>query len=196
MSQMKMEMWHWEHHNRLQRVNKLNGLGMGVGVVVFIVWINWLVWGRENKHMRAAVFSVPSTSREVGMELGTGLITYGEEEHQLHLAMYACRLNNWKLKQKNWVFYNGSVGDLVNFFYFLVPSLSLAGQFDNLPNFFLVVKKNSGLAADTMASFTIADAQPCAAVSRLQDGASSKLGKLLKGINMQRRHGTIRGSII
>lgn len=61
----------------------------------------------------------------------------------------------------------GAAGDLVNFFDFPVSSLPLAVQFDNLQNFLFVVKKISGLAADTMTSFSIADAQPCAAVSRL-----------------------------
>lgn len=48
MSQMKTEMWHWEHHNRLWRDNELNG------GCVFIVWINRLMrLCQTNKQMRA-----------------------------------------------------------------------------------------------------------------------------------------------
>lgn len=38
---MKTEMCHWEHHNRLRRVNDLNGGS------VFIAGINWLVANKQ-----------------------------------------------------------------------------------------------------------------------------------------------------
>lgn len=41
-----MEMWHWEHHNRLQRVNKLNGwMGGWCGVVCVCVGGVFLLFG-------------------------------------------------------------------------------------------------------------------------------------------------------
>lgn len=64
--------------------------------------------------------------------------------------------------------------------FLLLPRLPLAVQFGNLQNFLVVVKKISGLADDTMTSFSIADAQPRAAVSSLQDGGSSKAWKIAK----------------
>lgn len=91
MSQMKMEMRHWEHHNRLQRVNKLNGLGVGWerrgvgGLFLLFALIDSCEEGTTNKRMRASGVAVPGAFgrwRQVGTELGTGPIAW---------VMQACR---------------------------------------------------------------------------------------------------------
>lgn len=64
--------------------------------------------------------------------------------------------------------------------FLLLPRLPLAVQFDNIQNFLVVVRKISGLSADIMTSFSIANAQPRAAVSSLQDGGGSKAWKIAK----------------
>lgn len=91
----------------------------------------------------------------------------------------ACRLNDQLHELKKNGRFTMGVGRRFTEF-FLLPRFPLAVQFDILQNFLVVVKKISGLADDTMTSFSIADAQPRAAVSSLQDGGSSKAWKIAK----------------
>lgn len=186
MSQMKMEMWRWEHHNRLQRVNKLNGLGVGWRWGLFLLFRLIDSCGEGENKQTDESCRIFGTWREVGMELGTGLITW---------VMQACRLKtlNGPHELNNRTVHNevGKIGDLAKFIYFPSLLLPLGCSIWQPPKTFLVVvKKIYAFAADALTSFSM---RP---LSRLQDGGGSKLGKLLKGIDVRRSRGAARGSII
>lgn len=116
MSQMKMEMWRWEHHNRLQRVNKLNGLGVGWRWGLFLLFGLIDSCGEGENKQTDESCRIFGTRREVGTGLGTGLITR---------VMQACRLKtlNGPHELNNRIVHNevGKIGDFAKFIYF--PSL-------------------------------------------------------------------------